>query len=750
MLLLGLSARPAAAVKPPVVRAIDDSSLFVPPGGNTLEEVVTLNRDVSLTLLRAPLGARIQFADWPVAPGLRRTVTLERHDIYAADAKIVKIVPEGIVEVPRSRWLFFWGDDAEGANRVVVSVDPDNATLHAMSMSDEGVSELTFQPGGASSRYRLGDPAAFAQGMVPPSWTCGAEALPPEPPSRPGERPLWIGQESLNPQSVESVNKSGVIAIDTDNEYMLNRFANNTTNAVNWIASLVANTNVIYERDVSIHVFQGYTILRLSTVADPYVTGSGGNADGTKLSDFSNYWSTHYGSIKRTVAAMLSGKQPGGGGASGIAWIGGLCSSSVGYSFNQLFTSAYLFGDTLIFGHEVGHNFGSPHTHCYGPPADMCYSGESGCYSGPTSCPPSLNINGYVATGTLMSYCHLSPCSSTTTLAFHPRTLTEYFNTRITTAISAGCIFNVGGSLPSGPAVTNISPPTGTTAGGTSVTITGTNFSLSPKPTVSFADLSGSVSLTVTTVTATSISATTPAHAAGVMDVVVMNSDSQTATLPGGFTYGGVVTPTVSAVTPSFGPTAGGTLATIVGTNFQNGATVTFDGLAATNVTFVNSSTITAVTPADSAGTVDVLVSNPGPQTGTLSNGFLYQDGTNFYALTPCRILDTRNATGPLGGPALAANSDRTFTVISQCGIPSTALAISVNATVTNSTASGDVRLYAGGGRLPVSITIDYSSGQTRANNMIAPIGTVGGLAVHCDQSSGSVQFILDVNGYFQ
>ena len=132
-------------------------------------------------------------------------------------------------------------------------------------------------------------------------------------PPVPGERPLWIGQESLNPQSVESVNKSGVIAIDTDNEYMLNRFANNTTNAVNWIASLVANTNVIYERDVSIHLFQGYTILRVSTTADPYTVNDGGNADGNALNEFSSYWGAHYGSIKRTVAAMLSGKQPGGG-----------------------------------------------------------------------------------------------------------------------------------------------------------------------------------------------------------------------------------------------------------------------------------------------------------------------------------------------------------------------------------------------------------------------------------------------------
>jgi hypothetical protein len=208
--------------------------------------------------------------------------------------------------------------------------------------------------------------------------------------------------------------------------------------------------------------------------------------------------------------------------------------------------------------------------------------------------------------------------------------------------------------------------------------------------------------------------------------------------------------PTVTGVTPSFGPTGGGTLATIVGTNFISGATVTFAGVSATGVTFVNSTTLTAKAPAHAAGAVTVSVTNPGPQTGSLSSAFTYLDGANFYVLAPCRILDTRNASGPLGGPALAANADRVFPVTSNCGIPSTAKAISVNVTITGPTAAGDLRLYAAGGVLPVSTIISYSSGQTRADEMLAPIGNSGGVAVHCDQTSGNVQFILDVNGYFQ
>src|SRR6185503_11658566 len=57
--------------------------------------------------------------------------------------------------------------------------------------------------------------------------------------------------------------------------------------------------------------------------------------------------------------------------------------------------------DVLVFTHEVGHNMGTQHTHCYNPPLDHCYSGEQGCYVGPTSLPPGG--------GTIMSYCHILP-----------------------------------------------------------------------------------------------------------------------------------------------------------------------------------------------------------------------------------------------------------------------------------------------------------------------------------------------------
>jgi hypothetical protein len=75
---------------------------------------------------------------------------------------------------------------------------------------------------------------------------------------------------------------------------------------------------------------------------------------------------------------------------------------------------------------------------------------------------------------------------------------------------------------------------------------------------------------------------------------------------------------------------------------------------------------------------------------------------------------------------------------------------VSVNVTITQPTAGGDLRLYPAGSALPPTSTINYRKGQTRANNAVVSLGAAGDLAVQCDQATGIVHFILDVNGYFQ
>jgi hypothetical protein len=82
--------------------------------------------------------------------------------------------------------------------------------------------------------------------------------------------------------------------------------------------------------------------------------------------------------------------------------------------------------------------------------------------------------------------------------------------------------------------------------------------------------------------------------------------------------------PSVTSLTPNSGDPAGGTQVTINGSGFASGAAVTFDGLSATSVLVINAVHLTCVTPPHAAGAVNVTVTNPDTQTGTLANGFTY------------------------------------------------------------------------------------------------------------------------------
>jgi hypothetical protein len=112
--------------------------------------------------------------------------------------------------------------------------------------------------------------------------------------------------------------------------------------------------------------------------------------------------------------------------------------------------------------------------------------------------------------------------------------------------------------------------------------------------------------------------------------------------------------------------------------------------------------------------------------------------------------VDTRNANGPYGGPALIAGAVRTFTMVGPCAIPAGATSVALNVAVTGPTAAGNLALYPGGGSVPVTSALNYRAGQTRANNAIVRLGPGGSLAVFCNQATGTTHLILDVTGYFE
>jgi hypothetical protein len=186
---------------------------------------------------------------------------------------------------------------------------------------------------------------------------------------------------------------------------------------------------------------------------------------------------------------------------------------------------------------------------------------------------------------------------------------------RLLGAVNAGTVINVaqsscgaagpGINLPPTIATNGVSPSSGPTAGGTMVTITGTGFGPGTSVTIG-----GHAATNVTPNTnGTSITAVTPAGAVGPADVTV-TTPTGTATDAGGFSYLPPPTIALGGVTPTDGPTAGGTPITITGTGFVAPAAVDVDGVPATDVNVVSPTEITAKTPAGTAGAADVSVAD--------------------------------------------------------------------------------------------------------------------------------------------
>lgn len=187
------------------------------------------------------------------------------------------------------------------------------------------------------------------------------------------------------------------------------------------------------------------------------------------------------------------------------------------------------------------------------------------------------------------------------------------------------------------PNISQVTPSTGSTAGGDKVLISGSNFAQGM--TVQF---NGVPATNVVVENEALITAKTPPGAAGTVDVT-LNANGFIATLTQGFTY--VAPPTLSAVAPLMGTTAGGTAVTLTGANYAAGATVSFNGVAATSVVVLNATTITCVTPANAAGVVPVAITVNGV-TQTFASQYTY--------ITPPSILSLAPASGlPVGGTAV-------------------------------------------------------------------------------------------------
>ena len=213
------------------------------------------------------------------------------------------------------------------------------------------------------------------------------------------------------------------VAVETDFE-MYSIFGN-STDVTNYITGLIAYVSYMYFEELYTYVLLGHLSL-WSTAADPWAETSTTCA----LFEVGKYWNDNNGAIDRAVTHFISGKSLGGG----VAWRGVLCNGEFDYDTTPsscTFTGTDNYGgaygvsaglggsfnpnaptsvwDMVVVAHELGHNFDSPHTHCYAglggnaSPVDECYNGEGGCFGGTETLPGPLGAG----SGTIMSYCHL-------------------------------------------------------------------------------------------------------------------------------------------------------------------------------------------------------------------------------------------------------------------------------------------------------------------------------------------------------
>jgi len=501
-----LAVLPAAALARPLLvpDAAGAGALPAPLRGIAAVRRLALDR-TALAELRA--GRLDVVSDFPLGLDGSRTLRLDQLEPFAPGARLEVVAPTGTRSLPLPDAAYFAGSlDGDPASRVLLVARPD--VVHGFAVAAGGV--YVFGPaesGTTHVSYALRDvdpavhrgpgsfcdnpghpeladtPAAHAQALASPSALPSPQAL--------GSLP----EVADDPPPLREAD----LAIETDGELRA-KFASDEA-ATAYVASLIAAASAIYERDVAVRLRISYLRLWASAASDPWTA----TATGAALNELRAYWLDSANGMSqvagpRDTVHFVSGKAVQGG----VAYVDVLCNQSYGFAVSQVRGSFDLAApssvwDVVVFSHELGHNFGSRHTHCYSPPLDRCYNAEGGCYDGDVT----------VSRGTLMSYCHLHGGTANLDLAFG-----DVVNSRIGTSVSAAaCLAAVAG----GPTTTTTStttPATTTTAAVATTTTTSNPVSSSSTTvwsgTTSTAVATSSTSA-VTTSTETTTSSTIPA-----------------------------------------------------------------------------------------------------------------------------------------------------------------------------------------------------------------------------------------------
>jgi len=388
-------------------------------------------------LFATELGGRVTARSIPL-DGKPAPVDLElrRLRVFAEDAKIV-------VHSEKTEWLeappnnLYFTGNVMGVERSRVFLTVREGGAIRGVVSAEGslwiVSAVGRDTPLTSRKVAAGELKASGR-----TFNCGADEITPK---GEGIFEYLVGNDDNSVASLvagkQSASYTARVAVETDWEFF--QIFGNTSDAIDYVGDLIGYASGIYGDEVDTTlVVQEVSIW--TTSSDPWDEMS----TICGLFEFGQYWNHHNGDVNRTIAHFMSGKSLGGG----IAWTGVLCSAAFnpapwgytpsalgcstltpdsdfyggGYGFTANITGGFdpsspsPVWDIISVTHEIGHNFNSPHTHCFKNiggnvnPVDECYAGDE-CVQDPGSCncntpklPCSQPGSGC---GTIMSYCHM-------------------------------------------------------------------------------------------------------------------------------------------------------------------------------------------------------------------------------------------------------------------------------------------------------------------------------------------------------
>src|SRR5437867_3647024 len=506
----------------------------------------------ALAALRARDSAVVR--DFPLGRTRAADLVLARFEPFAPGARVEIVEPGGARALTLPDRVYFRGRVA-GEDDSHVLLIAARARVHGFVVSRGEV--FPFGPDGRgghrSYALRDADPTRYP----PPGDFCANDLAPEAVRIPPAARALAAPPPVA---STAGTLKQADVAIDTDQELRA-KFASDSA-ALDYLASLAAAATSIYERDVAVRLRFSYIRLWGAAPPDPWSA----TAPGEALGEVRTYWNDPANKMDttagpRTVVHFVSGKSVQGG----VAYLDVLCNASYGYGVSQVYGSFDLsqpsqIWDALVVTHELGHNFGTPHTHCYSPPLDKCYANEAGCYSGPV----------VASRGTVMSYCHLLagglsnidlvfgdvvsarigqsvgaasclaavPVSTTTTTTIPTSTTTSTTSTSTTTSTPTTSTTSTTTSTTSTtakPPTTTTARPTTTTSPSTSSTTTSTSTTstIGTSSTATTASTSSSTSTTVAPVSSSTVT-TTPSTTTTSTTTVAPSTSTTLPAVPGG------------------------------------------------------------------------------------------------------------------------------------------------------------------------------------------------------------------------